>query len=112
MTTLPDYIQFKPFPGTPLREIFSAAGDDLLFLLEKMLALYPHNRCTATEALKMPYFTNKPAPSIGHKLPMPISVVSNNNDDIEDLAKPSMNLKRKLDAVAEGLSVPKKRLQF
>lgn len=60
----------------------------------------------------MEYFSNKPAPTIGHKLPMPIPTNSNNNDDIDDLSKPSLNLKRKLEAVAEGVSVPKKRLQF
>lgn len=108
---LPDYMQFKVFPGTPLRHIFTAAGDDLLLLAEKLLALYPFNRCTCTEALNLPYFSNKPAPTIGHKLPMPSSFVSNNNTDNEEL-KPNPSLKRKMDALSENGLVPKKRLQF
>lgn len=97
------------FPGTPMNHVFTAAGDDLLMLAEKLLAMYPHNRCTATEALKMEYFSNKPAPTIGHRLPMPVTHINNNDDDDH---KPSINLKRKIEAIAEGVSVPKKRLQF
>lgn len=111
LTQLPDYIQFKEFPAIPLPTIFSAASNDLILLLEKLLAMYPNNRCTCTEALKMEYFCNKPAPTQGHKLPLP-SLNGRNNNDEEAEAKPSINLKRKIDAVAEGLSVPKKRLQF
>lgn len=108
---MPDYIQFKMFPGTPLNRIFTAASNDLLALFEKLLAMYPLNRCTATEALKMEYFSNKPAPTVGHRLPMPVTNGGNNNDDLDEY-RPSINLKRKLEAVAEGVSVPKKRLQF
>lgn len=108
---LPDYIQFKEFPAIPLPSIFSAASNDLIELLEKLLAMYPSNRCTCTEALQMEYFSNKPAPTQGHKLPLPSANGRNNNDD-ED-PRPSINLKRKMDAIADGLSsVPKKRLQF
>lgn len=110
LSQLPDYIKFKPFPAIPLKEIFTAASNDLLLLAEKLMALYPHNRCTAGEALRMEYFSNKPAPMVGHLLPMPVSNNSNNNDDEEH--KPSINLKRKIEAIAEGVSVPKKRLQF
>jgi cyclin-dependent kinase 7 len=102
--TLPDFIQFKMFPGTPLRHIFTAAGDDLLQLAEKLLAMYPLNRCTCTEALKMPYFSNKPAPTPGPKLPMPSSFTQKMADE-----KPS--LKRKLLESLEGGTLPK-RLQF
>ena len=49
MKELPDYIQFKQFPGTPLNDIFTAAGDDLLDVLGKMLSVNPLNRCTATQ---------------------------------------------------------------
>lgn len=41
---------------------------------------------------------------------MPSSNGGNNNDEEEH--RPSINLKRKIEAVAEGVSVPKKRLQF
>ena len=49
MTALPDYIQFNKFPGTPLNQIFSAAPDDVLDVLSKMLTLNPSGRCTASE---------------------------------------------------------------
>lgn len=103
LKALPDYIGFKPLPGTPLPHIFTAAGNDLIKLLGKLLALYPLNRCTATEALKMPYFSNKPAPTPGEKLPMPGSFK-------DKIAEEKPNLKRKL-MDAEGGSKPKK-LQF
>lgn len=103
LKSLPDYIGFKPLPGTPLPHIFTAAGSDLIKLLEKLLALYPLNRCTATEALQMSYFSNKPAPTPGEKLPMPGNV----KDKVVE-EKPS--LKRKL-IDTEGGTKPKK-LQF
>ncbi len=71
---LPDFVTFKSFPGTPLKDIFIAAGTDLIHLLERLLALDPNKRCTATEALKMPYFSNKPYPSPGQELPLPASI--------------------------------------
>jgi cyclin-dependent kinase 7 len=40
-------------------------------LLEKTLAMDPNRRCTAKEALKMPYFNNRPYPSKGEALPLP-----------------------------------------
>ena len=95
MKLLPDYLQFRHFPGTPLRDIFTAAGDDLLAVLSKMLALYPLNRGTCSEALKMPYFSNKPAPTIGSKLPMPSSLNAKLADE-----KPT--LKRKLIETVDG----------
>lgn len=107
---LPDYIQFNIFPGTPLRHIFTAAPDDLLQLAEKLLALYPLDRCTCTEALNMPYFSNKPVPTIGYKLPMPSSVTENYN--VDDDVRPNANLKRKIEALGDGAAMPKKRLQF
>ena len=71
---LPDFVTFKSFPGTPLKEIFTAAGPDLIQLLERLLSLDPNKRCTATEALKMAYFSNKPYPSPGSELPLPSSI--------------------------------------
>lgn len=46
---LPDFIQFKSFPGTPLKEIFIAASDDLLAVLAEMLKMDPIQRCTSTQ---------------------------------------------------------------
>ena len=74
LTSLPDYIQFKQNPGTPLADIFTAAGDDLLDLLGKLLTLHPPKRIDSTTALKHPYFLNKPSPSAGANLPLPASI--------------------------------------
>lgn len=71
MQDLPDYIQFKVFPPNPLSCIFTAASDDLLDVMASLLSMDPLKRCTTEEALKMPYFSNKPAPSLGSQLPMP-----------------------------------------
>ena len=70
---LPDYIEFKPMTGIPFREIFSAAGEDLLQLIKWTLVLDPAKRCTCTQALKSRFFSNAPPPSPGHLLPMPHS---------------------------------------
>lgn len=105
---LPDFIQFKPSPVIPLREIFTAAGDDLIELADSMFSLYPLKRCTASEALKMPYFSNRPPPTVGTKLPMPSSLLINNDDDEE----PRPSLKRKLLDLIDSNLPGKKRLQF
>lgn len=101
---LPDYMQFKSFPGTPLQHIFTAAPNDLLQLLEKLLALCPSNRCTCTEALNMSYFSNKPAPTVGEKLPMPSSCTVQPEEK-------KLTLKRKINNPDGGVML-KKRLQF
>ncbi|XP_048486347.1 cyclin-dependent kinase 7-like [Plutella xylostella] len=100
---LPDYVQFKQFPAQQLRHIFSAAPDDLILLLERLLALFPPRRADCTAALQMNYFSNKPAPSVGNKLPMP------SNLSKVETEKPS--LKRKLLENIDGGSLAK-RLQF
>ena len=51
MKDLPDFVAFKQFPAIPLRDIFSAAGDDLLDLLSKLFRYYPVERCSATEVI-------------------------------------------------------------
>ncbi|KAK6179419.1 hypothetical protein SNE40_011784 [Patella caerulea] len=71
MKALPDYIQFKEYPRQPLKDIFIAASEDLLEVLESMLCLDPLRRCTAKEGLQMNYFSNKPPPSCGSQLPQP-----------------------------------------
>ncbi|XP_074425652.1 cyclin-dependent kinase 7 isoform X4 [Larus michahellis] len=71
MTSLPDYVAFKSFPGMPLQHIFSAAGDDLLNLLQGLFIFNPCTRVTATQALKQKYFSNRPGPTPGNQLPRP-----------------------------------------
>ncbi|CAH1796484.1 unnamed protein product [Owenia fusiformis] len=102
MSSLPDYIKFKDYPGTPLNQIFTAATDDLLELLNKLLALDPLKRCNATQALKMSYFSNKPGPTPGHALPRP-GAAKNKNKENEQ----KKGMKRKLMEEGAGLTVKK-----
>uniref|UniRef100_A0A673A0U4 Cyclin-dependent kinase 7 n=1 Tax=Sphaeramia orbicularis TaxID=375764 RepID=A0A673A0U4_9TELE len=91
VSSLPDYVSFKIFPGTPLEHIFSAAGDDLLELLQGLFTFNPSTRTTATQALKMRYFSNRPGPTPGPQLPRP-------NCSTEALReKDTVKLKRKIE---------------
>uniref|UniRef100_A0A671UYL4 Cyclin-dependent kinase 7 n=1 Tax=Sparus aurata TaxID=8175 RepID=A0A671UYL4_SPAAU len=100
VSSLPDYVSFKIFPGTPLEHIFSAAGDDLLELLQGLFTFNPLTRTTATQALKMRYFSNRPAPTPGPQLPRP-------NCSVEALReKETVGLKRKI----EGLDTSKQHI--
>lgn len=102
---LSDYIEFKFQPSVPLKHIFIAAADDLLDVISGLLALDPLRRIDCTQALKMPFFSNKPAPTISSKLPLPQSIKK-----IREIERPS--LKRKLlEGMADGATLPK-RLQF
>uniref|UniRef100_A0A8C3AQY5 Cyclin-dependent kinase 7 n=1 Tax=Cyclopterus lumpus TaxID=8103 RepID=A0A8C3AQY5_CYCLU len=93
MNSLPDYVSFKIFPGTPLEHIFSAAGDDLLELLQDLFTFNPLTRTTATQALKMKYFSNRPGPTPGPQLPRP-------NGPAEALReKEIVGLKRKIEGL-------------
>ncbi|EDO33152.1 predicted protein [Nematostella vectensis] len=96
MTSLPDYVEFKPFPGIPLKDIFSAAGDDMLDLLDRLLDCNPNGRVNATQALNMPYFSNKPAPTPPHLLPRPKSSGKVTKKEEEK------SLKRKLESATDG----------
>lgn len=71
VSTLAHYVEFKHMPAIPFRDIFTAAGDDLITVISRMLALNPLKRCTCKEALKMEYFSNYPAPTPSAQLPMP-----------------------------------------
>ncbi|KAL2720675.1 cyclin-dependent kinase 7 [Vespula squamosa] len=103
MTELSDFIQFKPFPGTPLKHIFTAAGDDLLDLIASLLNVNPLERCTCDQALQMPYFSNKPSPTPGSRLPLPTT--------IKHQPEEKTSLKRKLLETIDGAPLAK-RLQF
>ncbi|TDH72617.1 hypothetical protein CCR75_004294 [Bremia lactucae] len=69
MTSLANFIEFTPSSAPPLASIFSAASEDALDLLAKLLKFDPMKRITAVEALKHPYFSNSPAPTSVEKLP-------------------------------------------
>ena len=73
-TKLPDFVQFKTYPLTQMCDIFTAASPDLIELMSHLLNVDPMQRCKCTEALKMPYFVNNPAPTPGPLLPMPSSL--------------------------------------
>uniref|UniRef100_A0A8C9W4R1 Cyclin-dependent kinase 7 n=1 Tax=Scleropages formosus TaxID=113540 RepID=A0A8C9W4R1_SCLFO len=106
LTSLPDYVSFKLFPGTPLENIFSAASDDLLELLRGLFTFNPCTRITATQALKKSYFSNRPGPTPGPQLPRP-------NSSIEALKEKEnliIGVKRKRDAIQQGTL--KKKLIF
>uniref|UniRef100_A0A2K5R7A1 Cyclin-dependent kinase 7 n=3 Tax=Platyrrhini TaxID=9479 RepID=A0A2K5R7A1_CEBIM len=104
MCSLPDYVTFKSFPGIPLHHIFSAAGDDLLDLIQGLFLFNPCARITATQALKMKYFSNRPGPTPGCQLPRPNCPV----ETLKEQSNPALATKRKrTDALEQG-GLPKK----
>lgn len=69
MAHLPNYVPLPVHPKTPLRQLFTAASEDALDLLSKMLTMDPAKRITAREALKHHYFSNQPKPTVPSMLP-------------------------------------------
>uniref|UniRef100_A0A8C1MMW4 Cyclin-dependent kinase 7 n=1 Tax=Cyprinus carpio TaxID=7962 RepID=A0A8C1MMW4_CYPCA len=98
MSSLPDYVSFKLFPGTPLEHIFSAAGDDLLELLKGLFTFNPCTRSTASQALKMKYFSNRPGPTPGPQLPRPNS----STEALKEKENLLIGIKRKRDSIEQG----------
>jgi cyclin-dependent kinase 7 len=72
MKELPDYVPFQSQARPPLRSIFTAASDDALDLLDRMLTFNPAKRITAKEALEHFYFKSEPHPTEPTKLPRPM----------------------------------------
>ncbi|XP_041102539.1 cyclin-dependent kinase 7 isoform X2 [Polyodon spathula] len=103
MTSLPDYVSFKMFPGTPLEHIFSAAGDDLLELLQGLFTYNPCTRLTASQALKKRYFSNRPGPTPGPQLPRPNCSV----EALKEQQNTSIGIKRKWDGAEQATLVKK-----
>ncbi len=97
-TKLPDYVAFKSYPPIPLRDIFIAAGQDLIALMETMLAIDPNKRCASQEALKSEYFSNRPYPSRGCQLPLPAGLSEDDGigggGGAEDQVRAGMKRKR------------------
>ena len=69
MQLLPDYHEFAVFPKTPMASLFTAASQDTLDLLERMVVFDPLQRITADQAIDHQYFRNKPRPTEPSKLP-------------------------------------------
>lgn len=106
LSSLPDFIQFKHQPGTLLRDIFTAASDDLLQIMGQLIAICPSKRCDSTTALKSSYFSNKPAPSTGSSLPLPANI----KETKKEQEKPGM--KRKFPQGGDGSNPIFKKLVF
>ncbi|XP_035667642.1 cyclin-dependent kinase 7-like [Branchiostoma floridae] len=107
MKSLPDYIEYKQFPGTPLKDIFTAAADDLISLLGKLLCLNPSQRYNCSQALQMPYFSNKPGPTPNPQLPLPSGTSA---EILMEDHKVKVGVKRKLPADSDPTL--KKKLVF
>jgi len=76
---VPSSFEFPIYPKTPWGKLFTAAGNDALDLLEKMLTYNPSKRISAQDALLHPYFRNKPRPTPPSKLPHCAKVDANSN---------------------------------
>lgn len=71
VTSLPDFVAYNHCEPVPFENIFTAVKDDTIQLLKAMIVLNPANRCTCSQALQMPYFSNDPAPTPPKLLPQP-----------------------------------------
>jgi cyclin-dependent kinase 7 len=69
LSSLPDYHDFPKYTRTSLKSLFTAASDDTLDLLEKMLEYDPLRRVTTEEGLQHAYFKTSPRPTPCEKLP-------------------------------------------
>jgi len=69
MIHLPAYVTINSSPRIPLKSLFTAASQDALDLLEKLLVYNPLYRLSTRGALEHSYFTNKPIMTHHEKLP-------------------------------------------
>jgi len=113
VTSLPDYVPYNFCAPTPFRQLFTAAGDDALDLLGKLLRYNPSERISASEALQHPYFSNNPTPTSPSLLPRidPTNKTTTNQDaEIEAILKSSPGYSKKmLEADHERDGLPLKR---
>ncbi|XP_037090136.1 cyclin-dependent kinase 7-like [Pollicipes pollicipes] len=99
VSSLPSYVKFKQFPGTPLQDIFTAASDPLLDVLRQLLALDPARRGTCASVLQLPYFSARPAPTPGPLLPLPPDISAKK----KEVERPS--IKRRIVESAEDAGI-------
>lgn len=78
MNTLPGFCEFKPAQGTPLELLFTAAGEDALDLMRRLLVFNPEKRISCEEALSHPYFRAKPYATRHENLPRIIRKIDEN----------------------------------
>lgn len=87
VSKLPDYIKYTEMPLIPLGDIFTAAGDDFIELLNQCLVLDPTKRWIASQALQSAYFSNNPTPTSGLQLPMPRSKKEKQESDLHAIKR-------------------------
>ena len=71
MRSLPMFVEFEEFAGTPFKTLFTAVSDEAIDLLSKMLVYDPAKRISAAEALNHPWFTTGVKPTPIDQLPLP-----------------------------------------
>ncbi|KAG5517818.1 hypothetical protein PMAC_000272 [Pneumocystis sp. 'macacae'] len=70
MRQLPDFVEFKQYPKPAhQRDLFTAASEEELHLLEWLLLFDPLKRPSAKQALKSKYFSTLPRPTHPSQLP-------------------------------------------
>lgn len=87
VSKLPDYIEYVNMPSISFTDIFTAASDDFIQLLQWCLVLNPVKRCTATQALKSVYIRNTPSPTLDTNLPMPKSKKDKQETDFNNIKR-------------------------
>lgn len=68
---LPGYFEYQPTSGASLEQLFSAASEDALDLLKRLLTFNPNKRVTCKDALSHRYFLSDPPATPLGKLPVP-----------------------------------------
>mmetsp|Transcript_6943 Transcript_6943/g.9723 ORF Transcript_6943/g.9723 Transcript_6943/m.9723 type:complete len:183 (+) Transcript_6943:1-549(+) len=70
---LPEFVEFTRQEGLDLKmTLFTAASNDAMDLLQKMLVLCPSRRISASQALNHNFFSNAPPPADASELSLPI----------------------------------------
>ncbi|KAJ2162064.1 TFIIH complex serine/threonine-protein kinase subunit kin28 [Coemansia sp. RSA 552] len=69
MDKLPMVFEFEQHPRPQFSELFRAASDDALNLMNQMLLFNPAGRISASDALNHPYFLSLPRPTDPARLP-------------------------------------------